>query len=380
MERKIAIFKILAVCALLGKFLRPDAFARDLYVNGNGNDSNTGSIMSPWRTITNAAKSVRAGDVVHVMPGIYNESVFVDVSGTATAPIRFVSDIRFGAQVRSVKTAYPTFQIRAGAYIEIVNFDVSGPGTMGIEVLTSNNKIIGNHVHDIPGGCPSTGGAGIHIVSTSGHDNLIDANVVHNIGNKTGRCMLTHGIYVSNARAVVTNNLAFANQGWGIHSWHVATRGTIANNTVFNNDAGGILVGAVSSEFPGGSGLNDYTVVENNIIVGNGKSGGYNGIYQSGAVGTHNRYTHNLLWQNYPSNGDTVSGTATGNFFADPQFVNYVPAGIGGDFHLRVTSPARGKGVAAAPTNPANNPGTAPDHDVEFKPRGSAWDLGAFKY
>ena len=39
------------------------------------------------------------GDVVHVANGVYHEAVASDVSGTAAARIRFVSDSRFGAHL-----------------------------------------------------------------------------------------------------------------------------------------------------------------------------------------------------------------------------------------------------------------------------------------
>jgi hypothetical protein len=59
------------------------------YVSLNGDNNNSGSLESPWRTIQKAADIVAAGDTVLVQPGIYRESVVLRHSGTETAPILF---------------------------------------------------------------------------------------------------------------------------------------------------------------------------------------------------------------------------------------------------------------------------------------------------
>ena len=45
------------------------------YVSTKGNDSNPGTISSPWLTIQHAANTVSAGATVYVFGGVYNESV-----------------------------------------------------------------------------------------------------------------------------------------------------------------------------------------------------------------------------------------------------------------------------------------------------------------
>lgn len=62
-----------------------------LYVSTTGDDANTGaSPKLAWRTITHAAKTARAGDLVRIKGGDYgHENVVVANSGTPEAPIRF---------------------------------------------------------------------------------------------------------------------------------------------------------------------------------------------------------------------------------------------------------------------------------------------------
>ena len=45
------------------------------YVSTSGNDSNSGTSTSPWRTIQNAANYAASGSTVYVGDGIYNERV-----------------------------------------------------------------------------------------------------------------------------------------------------------------------------------------------------------------------------------------------------------------------------------------------------------------
>jgi len=259
------------------------------------------------------------------------------------------------------------FQPR-GNYIGIQDFELTNPsGTQGIETYGSYTRIVGNKVHDIPGLCPSGGGAGIH--TYRGSYNVVENNWVYNVGNNTGvACYLTHTIYLEGQNETVRNNIVHGSQGWGIHMWHGATKTLIANNTVFNNLVGGILVGAGDADAT----LNDYTVVANNIVYKNGHLGGRHGISEDGATGTHNVYANNLVYGNLGSNYALKNGLRpTGDIANDPQFKNYTGT-VTGDYHLQSTSPAIGRGLATyAPS--VDFAGTA-------RPSGSPVDLGAYKY
>jgi hypothetical protein len=62
---------------------------RTLYVSPTGDDSGSGSIGSPFRTVQRAADLAQAGDLVLVQPGVYRERVSMTRSGTASQPIVF---------------------------------------------------------------------------------------------------------------------------------------------------------------------------------------------------------------------------------------------------------------------------------------------------
>jgi len=57
------------------------------YVAKNGNNSNTGSLNNPWKTIQYGINKLSAGDVLHIKAGTYEEKLDVDVSGNASAYI-----------------------------------------------------------------------------------------------------------------------------------------------------------------------------------------------------------------------------------------------------------------------------------------------------
>ena len=326
------------------------------YVSASGDDRNNGTPAKPWRTLSRADRGAKPGDTIYVADGTYPGAsedggrLKTTSSGAASAPIRWISETKWGGKLNSQHTGNDAVWWNQGSFVEIQGFDITGKGALGIYNEGSHTRIIGNHVHDIPAsGCPDNGGAGIHNGNYAASDNDVIGNRVHDIGDPAQRCVRVHGIYHANLRGHIENNVTFRNQGWGIHLWHAAASVNISNNIVFANGYGGILIGGVAEDYPGGSGANVQTVVSNNIVVENGAaarwrsllgiaSGGY-GIQEYGDVGPGNVFDHNVLYENKPSGIKKKLATEMGNIFVDPQFVNYQADGSG-DYRLRNTSPA----------------------------------------
>lgn len=372
------------------------------YVATTGSDSNSGSATNPWRTMSQAATMVAPGNTVHVMPGVYNESVYIKIGGTSSQRISFISDTPWGAKVTGDGTGNPAIQIRTADYVDVVGFEVTNVnGYIGIETLSSYSHIIGNLVHDVSGGCKlgqfSLGGAGINLIPP-GHDVDVIGNVVHDIGdylNPHG-CETTQGIYVENAPSPnpggystrVWNNIIFRSEADGISSWHCATQMVLVNNLAFENGQTGILVGAND---PGC--INDNSIINNNIVVHNGwhdfctftdtsqcpngNHSGAGGINEGGSTGPNNKYWNNLSYQNLYNGvqNDNVhlsTGTQSGSIAGiNPQFVNYQPDGSG-NYHLQASSPAVDKGTST----------DAPPYDFDNYPRpyGAAYDIGPYEW
>lgn len=348
------------------------------YISPNGSDSADGSAGHPWKTFSRADSSVRPGDTVHVAVGSYNLDnetngrLKTTASGTASARIRWISDQKWGASLTASVTGNSAVWWTQGDYVDIQGFDISGAGVLGIYNEGSHTRMIANHVHDLAhgAGCPAFGGAGIVDANPAATGDDILGNWVHDVGDYNFVCQRIHGIYHSNQGGHIYNNVTFHNQGWGIHLWHAATAVTISNNTVFGNGYGGIIIGAVSGEFPGGSGVNDNTLVTNNIVFRNGlrsDAQGY-GIEEYGDIGHNNHYINNLVSQNGPADFN-LTNPPQGTINANPLFINYQDNGSG-DYHLQAGSPAIGAGTAQGQP--------AVDYDNGARPQGGD-DLGAYQ-
>jgi hypothetical protein len=340
----------------------PNPSASDFYVSTTGSDTNSGTSAKPWKTINHAAAAIKAGATVHVAAGEYDGNVTTTVSGTSSARIRYISDVQGAAHI--VGGTGEEAWLNRGDYVDIMGFDVTGGNPNGIVNLGSNVRILGNIVHDILARCDSIGGSGIDNASYTAHDNDIGGNFVHDVLNSAG---CTHpnavGIYQSDLRGHVYNNISVHNGTQGIQLWHASSGAIVANNTVINNGDDGIVVGA--GDAPGGV-TNDNTIVVNNIVVGNTPYG----IEEFGNTGPNNRYLNNIVFGNASANLKLLTGVAAGTIVADPQFVNNT-ADAGGDYHLGAKSPAVDGGISAnAPTT---------DFVGGTRPQGRAVDIGAYE-
>ena len=334
----------------------------DLYVSNAGSDSNPGTQASPFATINKAASIATPGTTVHVLPGIYSEAVINNNSGTATAPITFISDIKWGAKIVGTG-GLSSFPFRNNAsYVRIIGFDMtSSSASDGIDLFGSSNIVQGNHVHDMTGmACNgSPGGSGIG--DNSGSNNIFDGNTINNIGIYPGKCDYIHGLYVDDAGDIVENNISYNNAGNGIYVNHETGPVIFINNTSFANGEYGF--GINGSKKVGG-----FTVA-NNISMGNGLAG-----FKTWKVITSAQYINNISFNNPINFIQVGKGTVTdtGTITADPQFVNYQANGSG-DYHLKAGSPAIDTGIS---TN-------APNHDFDGNPRPdgleNACDIGAYE-
>src|SRR5437868_2733227 len=79
----------------------PAPAGKHLYVAPTGSDSNAGTQAAPLKTIARADAKASAGYTIHVAPGTYkvaasglqSAGILTTKSGTATARIKFVSDV-----------------------------------------------------------------------------------------------------------------------------------------------------------------------------------------------------------------------------------------------------------------------------------------------
>jgi len=159
-----------------------------------------------------------------------------------------------------------------------------------------------------------------------------------------------------------------------IQTYNGATQEVISNNVVANCGRYGIQVSADPAIGP-----NDYTTVDNNIVVNvNGP-----GIYEStfGSIGTNNVYYNNIVYNNSP-NISLVNGRQSGTITLTAAqfgvlFLNYTGDG-NGDYYLQGGAAA----IDAGTTNCAAGVSTCvPSIDVDSMPRPqrAAYDIGVYE-
>ena len=329
--------------------VRAEPTGQVFYVAPGGSDDNDGHVSRPFKTIGRATEVTKPGDTVRVAPGTYAEAVESNVSGRPGQRITFVSTKKHGAVIDA--SGYNSAWLNRGSYVDIVDFEVTGSDYLGIYNRGSYVTIRGNHVHHLatPTCNGANGGAGILHGNYEAHNNAVVGNLVHDLV-PPGDCSLIHGIYVSDERTKILNNIVYRTKGYGIHTWHAANKLTISGNLVLDNAKAGILVG-------GGNRVADSCVVTNNIAVHN-----YIGIREFGMIG-QNTYRNNLVWGNQR---DTlmVSGTNENLMKADPLLV------VSGDeYRLETNSPAVDHGTSLG----------ASEFDYDDEVRTSPFDIGPFE-
>ncbi len=341
------------------------------YVAPSGSDANPCTTAAPCYTMARVSQLMSPGDNAHFASGNYTWTYSgnkVTKSGTATAPISYISDTKWGAKI-SGSGCDPIWN--SGAYVQIINFDVTGNCSEGIGVNGNYDKVIGNRVHDLPG----TGGYAAILADCCSYNLVgiqIIGNVVDNIAMGTGSNLI-HGIYAAGPSSVIMNNIVTRASAACITHYHGSTHSIVSNNVVANCKYGIQIAadGAITSD--------DYTTVDNNIAVNNGR-----GIYEYPTAGPHNVYNNNIVYNSSTANldlccGGTQSGTLTltaAQFSA--LFVNYT-GDMTGDYHLRSGAVAIDAGTLRCASgviscvSPLDLGGVA-------RPVGTAVDIGAYEW
>jgi hypothetical protein len=181
------------------------------YVDGiSGTDSNPGTQALPWKTIQEAANSLRAGDTAIVNAGTYDERVAIRTSGRSGSLISFVAQGTVQCQGFTI--------IRN--YIRVKGFTVTAiksgwvQDAYGIYIEGDNCIIENNYAYY----CPNAG-IGTAIPS--------DGCVVRN--NRCHRNTL-NGLEIDG-----TNHLVKNNEIWGTIVYHTPTQ------SMLTNDANGMM-------------------------------------------------------------------------------------------------------------------------------------------
>jgi parallel beta-helix repeat protein len=254
--------------------------AATFYVATNGSDSNPGSITQPFATITHASKSARAGDIVYVRGGVYQQLVEIASRGTASARILFspypgeqaVIDGSGGGTNTNAVLLYAT------EYVDFSGFEVRNANRMGILAYKAKHtRILDNVVR-------GTVKSGIYVSYSSAghsHDITVSGNTVydavlenqnHNMSTGWSQSI---GIWRTD-RSIVTNNRVYRTFGEGIVIG-LSTQSIVSRNEVFDNYSVQIYLDNARS-----------TVVSENLVYSTGDSRYYRGGHPAHGIGMAN--------------------------------------------------------------------------------------------
>ncbi len=286
------------------------------YVAKNGNNSNTGSLNSPWKTIQYGVNQLSAGDILHIKAGTYEEKLDIDVSGSSSAYITIrnyqndnviLDAINSGNDSSIIWTDNAYLRIQglhitnnignfregitlqgAAHHIEILNNKISN-----IKFSADPNATITNNTNAVP----------LNVYADSATDSihtiLIKGNEVFN--NQTG--------YSENIAAggnfstfIIEDNIVHDNTNIGIDIGgnyktvsipHLdqGRYGVIRNNLVYNCNAPYSTAAGIYID--GGRDI----IVENNICHHNGY-GGEIGCEENGST-SNVTFRNNIFYNNF---------------------------------------------------------------------------------
>ena len=358
------------------------------YVATTGSSGGNGSATSPFRTISDAMSSnLKPGDEVVVKPGTYNEAIDITKSGSAAGDITLRSEVPGAALIRPPAGSYNAISVNAN-YVTIDGFDIKGGPGDGIEANNVHHvSVLNNKVHDAGESGIQFNGAdfvtvegnetyhnassgwfsGISIyenrnitgdTSTTGYRNIIRNNISHDNVTKSGEHTDGNGIIIDDFQStqssghpnytfktLVDNNLVYGNGGKGIQvTWSDSV--TVSNNTAYHNNQDPLNTGTWRGELSNSASSNNTWV--NNIAVADPSVNKNNTAIDN--TSTNGYVNSNVVW----ANNTTYNGTAgqasvkTDGGNAMPSTANGNQLGVdpkfvnaaNGDFHLSSGSTA----------------------------------------
>lgn len=427
-------FKNLPALLFLSTFFLPVANAATYYVATNGNDSNPGTLSSPWRSINKAANTLVGGDTVNIRAGTYKEQVNPKNSGYSGA---FITYAAYPGETVTVDGSNGfsyawngLFNLSNRSYIQVSGMRlVNSPGFAVFMSNARNIRILKNYTSN-------TFYSGVYAEKSD--TVTVDGNEVDQANRGKNQESIS---IVGTQNYVVSNNRVHGGYMEGIDAKLNSSNGKIFGNTVYNMARVGLYLDAwdttsnnievynntVSNSQSGDSGASEdgirmgaehggtmsnikiynnvlYNIAQSGIAISNWTEPGYNqpkfstvsmynntiynsgiksggGIDIQGSQSTGINIRNNIISKAKSFNIRSSSGTTISNNLFDGGSTSGTSAVSGNpvfvaaannDFHIQSTSPAVNTGTTSgAPTF---------DFDYKTRPQGGQVDIGAFEY
>lgn len=378
--------------------------AATYYVAPTGDDANSGSDLTPFKTIQRGMRALAAGDTLNIRGGIYperinsnsqtipsgsswNDAPLISAFSGETVVLRPVG----GAEVVNLAHPYIKYVVFRDLILDgsgLQRTCSSGYGcSYGVSVTNG-----ANHVRFSNTEIKNAAGSGILMTRGSSTAptaiEFIGCNVHHN-----GVESRDHGFYLTTSGNLVRNCKVHDNTGYGVHIYTGNSAVTADNNTIDGNE---VYNNALSSGSAPGILVDNGTgnLVMNNIVRLNKNGIQVGNPWTSAATASLTKVYNNTVYSNLPGlgidifisssqvevknnivykNGGAignkgVSTVMSNNLLTDPKFVDE----LGGNFKLQATSPAVNQGVVLVQV-PIDIAGVA-------RPQLGTHDIGAHEY
>jgi len=250
-----------------------------VYVNAaSGNDTTgTGTLLSPWKSITKAASVVGSGCTINAAAGTYNTIAgeTFPISIPAGVILKSLASPTTSATIDATGSSfsYPNYHIvQLGAAATIDGFSVLAVANdvYGVQLAGNTGQVINNRINVRPLDSWSSA-RGINI-NSSVTSSTIGGNTIY---------AKNDGVYLNdtNTSTTIQNNFISAETSACIYMNGAADSLTVSGNTLEAHDSGGSYAKGIYS---GGTALNSLYIL-NNTIRGIGSSSP-NGIEFNAAV------------------------------------------------------------------------------------------------
>lgn len=212
------------------------------YVAPDGNDEQPGTAGQPWRTLQHAAETLRAGETVYVLTGVYHERVIPQASGYAGHFITYAAYPGATPTIDGTGLTLPDelaglFEIAGRSYIRVSGLRIANAGpyadNAGLLVIDSDHIIV-EQVTTYQTASSGIGVWGSQQITLAG-------NTVDLAGSGGGQeCITVAGTDTFEVRY----NTVVRCQKEGIDAKDGAANGKIYRNHVYQTQAVGIYVDA----------------------------------------------------------------------------------------------------------------------------------------
>jgi hypothetical protein len=228
------------------------------YVATNGNDSNPGTLASPWRTIQKAANTAIAGDTAYIKAGTYNERVIFQTNdGNSTNWITFMN---YGADIVIIDGTGITVQgqnngmwqglvdFRNRNYVKLQGIQIKNSAFFGIYINGGSNILIqNNYIYNTWASGIMTEYANTFIIDNNNIE--LACNATNTNGQGTQECI---SVSTGVDNFTISNNIVHDGGkpdfgGEGIDTKNSASNGKVFGNHVYNTNSVGIYVDAWSN-------------------------------------------------------------------------------------------------------------------------------------